>query len=1326
MDQNPWSISYLPSSTTQEESLNNYGGDNPDSLLISSCLPPISSSVEPPATPGLQNSSYDISPIQPSKEEDFFADTLFNGVCKENQTNIRHFVETSSSQNEGTSFSTSENNTAYAGSVPSISFNSSTSERRSPGPFGVLPHEAVMTRSAPRYQDRNNDKFISPVSKTASASYNNGPYTDRDVSSIYSSAPLSAQSAFSGDTASLSPVVNSVTSPSIVSNFSSPSEYYSSPKTNFGAYNSLQSPVPQSPSVAQHSYPSSPFANVDPIGHISSAPPCSPMSAGTYVNNLNAVPQRNGQMSQPSPSNSAANGNIMCFNQPQTPSMVNHGPQPVLPKTDYHSEYGFPHDPNSQSTYSSVYPAIHSTPMSGANSSRMPHRTPMQHQNMQQDGRMPYPHSASQSSASTNYMQNNICHDGYGPSSSVPTGQSMHPPRYPCATPMSNNLSHNMVHTNPSAMMSNQMGSDRPYGYPNNSMDDKKPVNLFNSHLDSSVHHNHSVPPNHPSYMNHEVSHLDANMHPCRQLNRQMDHPNDPYKLNYMTSDNSNRGMMSHGSMGREHSREDMQPTYNMNSYGSSVPRRSRSRNLSLNTPRRRGRRGRRRKSEIGSMTRYQSFKTDRMYSNFPMTPTFLDYGNVETQSTYPKRMCDEKELPPMNYPFSRYRSELKMNLNESEKKSSVMLPKSRKIMMTVEEEVEFLEHLIFPEEEEKESPHTFMKTRNKDSEGFLQCYRNFLVNRKTSSDSDSETAPPGLSSKSKTEHHAPKEHREKRCYKPIPKLVFGRSNNPGEWRLKQPYASPETISDDTEEESASDSSGELISSHKIKQEYDSDQERGKLLKITGKFKLSKHSAKRKNDSNDHDKYNHHKDKRFSNYETLPVGRLQIKTESQELPPITPKKRGRKKKIPAAKPETKRKTYSKMAANSSEVVNDTPVTIKQEIIEDEDVVVECQRRSTRSLSRRSDASIQDTEAGPSIKKEPAELSSDDIDIIDDSDSDPAWTPSAKTLKVGDHIKAHPIPTPVKKRGPKPGRRSSAGNGPTLKVKKEKSRESVPTSGRKRKSHSKSLSCKQETVCEPEKVKKERVCGRFLVAKADIEKPTPYLWLVDTETNMLQRFEWYEQQGIVLYRSTYTYAAWNEISFANYVKAKVKVVSHSRILHVVEYLGPELKEEVENNSVVSKLPANPLRENFEVFLQTLISQALDPNFLSEITNENDEYFLSNIKEIESVSEEKKKTLVKDFWEETLQKCADTYPCVNILDSLSEDETCEVCKKEGASKLLQFYGQPYDWTTLGSVDMILANKTQYTVCVVCSATVSLYSRLHHQKYNFFIKCRTKFLC
>ncbi|KFM57646.1 Proline-rich protein 12, partial [Stegodyphus mimosarum] len=451
--------------------------------------------------------------------------------------------------------------------------------------------------------------------------------------------------------------------------------------------------------------------------------------------------------------------------------------------------------------------------------------------------------------------------------------------------------------------------------------------------------------------------------------------------------------------------------------------------------------------------------------------------------------------------------------------------------------------------------------------------------------------------------------------------------------------------------------------------------------------------------------------------------KLKIKTEldtslqCDEQLPNMPKKRGRKaKKPPAVKTDAKKR---KSSVKSPDPINNLAITIKQEIVEE--VAFESSRRSSLR-SRKSDSTLKEVEAGPSIKKEPIELSDDEVDIIDDSDSDPAWTPSAKTPKATDHLKSHGIQCMVKKRGPKVGsRRSSAGNAPAAKRERKKSRESQPRKTSTEKSVPATI-CKKEILEPVVKVRKEK--ERFLVAKADINKPTPFLWRVDKETNMLQRFEWFEQDGMLLYRSTYTYAAWNEISFSNYVTANVKIVSHNRVVFIVEYLGPALNEPAEEFSDENvAAPPDPLRENFEVFLQTLISQALDPNFLSEITNENDEYFLSNIKEIEQVSEAKKSTLMKDTWDEELQKCANTYPCLNILDSITNEMKCQVCDKENGIKLLQFYGQPYDWTTLGSVEMPLATKTQFNACCRCSATVSLYNRLHHQKYNFFIKCRTK---
>lgn len=67
--------------------------------------------------------------------------------------------------------------------------------------------------------------------------------------------------------------------------------------------------------------------------------------------------------------------------------------------------------------------------------------------------------------------------------------------------------------------------------------------------------------------------------------------------------------------------------------------------------------------------------------------------------------------------------------------------------------------------------------------------------------------------------------------------------------------------------------------------------------------------------------------------------------------------------------------------------------------------------------------------------------------------------------------------------------------------------------------------------------------------------------------------------------------------------------------------------------------------------------------------------------------------------------------------------KVCKQENGGKLFQLSGEPYDFITLATVELPSSLKNQFNICEACSIILTLYSHLHHQKYNFFIKCRTK---
>jgi hypothetical protein len=103
---------------------------------------------------------------------------------------------------------------------------------------------------------------------------------------------------------------------------------------------------------------------------------------------------------------------------------------------------------------------------------------------------------------------------------------------------------------------------------------------------------------------------------------------------------------------------------------------------------------------------------------------------------------------------------------------------------------------------------------------------------------------------------------------------------------------------------------------------------------------------------------------------------------------------------------------------------------------------------------------------------------------------------------------------------------------------------------------------------------------------------------------------------------------------------------------------------------------------------------------------DDYFLSNVKTVDDVTEERKRRLLGVAqWKTGLQTSVGTWPCFNVITDLPADEKqdklCAACDKSQVSVRVQMYGQPYNSTTLEGCqpDPKVANQKVSLLLVIC---------------------------
>ncbi|KAG1705479.1 Glutamine and serine-rich protein 1 [Nymphon striatum] len=213
-------------------------------------------------------------------------------------------------------------------------------------------------------------------------------------------------------------------------------------------------------------------------------------------------------------------------------------------------------------------------------------------------------------------------------------------------------------------------------------------------------------------------------------------------------------------------------------------------------------------------------------------------------------------------------------------------------------------------------------------------------------------------------------------------------------------------------------------------------------------------------------------------------------------------------------------------------------------------------------------------------------------------------------------------------------------------------------------------------------------GDFVINVKDMYKEKPsFIWRINGKSS-IQKYEAFDKEDKVLYQSIATYVDWNNENCNEFIPVNVRFNYSQRGNCVVEYLGPVRSDPkfihyrcfeiygqmLTNPSCTYKMSSYCLvhqmmlessqfkaqKENFEVYLQTLISQALDPNFISEIVKEMDEYFLSHMNQIDDMATTRKHKLIEDKnWINVFIQSVQYYPCVNIVSSKSlKDGPCQL--------------------------------------------------------------------
>ena len=242
-------------------------------------------------------------------------------------------------------------------------------------------------------------------------------------------------------------------------------------------------------------------------------------------------------------------------------------------------------------------------------------------------------------------------------------------------------------------------------------------------------------------------------------------------------------------------------------------------------------------------------------------------------------------------------------------------------------------------------------------------------------------------------------------------------------------------------------------------------------------------------------------------------------------------------------------------------------------------------------------------------------------------------------------------------------------------------------------------------------------GRFVLERGDMYKTDNFnIWKIN-DNKMLVKYEPMPGNANI-FRSTKKYRGFTRNIANEYVAIKVNRTGENAI-SFKNNISPEVSDE--------SLDESPVVQLFTVYVQCLVSHAIDSEFLSSIKIQNEEYHLESVNQIDSILEKAQELVSsKSQWDPNFRRALDIFPFYTVsalVISTPENLVCCQARNDStvmATTCLSLYGPCYDYQILRTDPNSLSNAEGNLLYYLSDSELTLaitYHSVRHYKYHLF---------